>query len=88
MFKLLFLIGAGFLLFKLIQGDSKQKAAKQQENDEKLATSGEMVKDPVCGTYVPTGSDIRVKEGGKTHYFCSYECRDAFLRQKNSQQKE
>ncbi|MGM0644771.1 MAG: YHS domain-containing protein [Thermodesulfobacteriota bacterium] len=84
MFKLLFLVGAGFLLFKLIQGDTRQKTSQKQQKDEKLATSGEMVKDPACGTYVPTSTDIRARDGETTYYFCSYECRDAFLERKKT----
>jgi YHS domain-containing protein len=36
----------------------------------------------VCGTYVSTETDIRAKDEEQTYYFCSYECRDAFLQQK------
>ncbi len=37
-----------------------------------------MVKDPVCGTYVPMGDAIRKSIGGKTLYFCSQECLSAY----------
>lgn len=41
---------------------------------------GEMVRDPVCGTFVPReGSDTLVR-GGVKHYFCSPRCRDEFSR--------
>jgi YHS domain-containing protein len=33
-----------------------------------------MVKDPVCGTYVPMGDAVRKTIGGRTLYFCSQEC--------------
>lgn len=79
MLKVLIFLIAGFLLYKLIMGDQKKKMESKQKKNEEMAESGEMVKDPVCGTYVSTDSDIRVKEGGTVHYFCSYECRDAFL---------
>jgi YHS domain-containing protein len=39
-----------------------------------------MVKDPSCGTYVDKDGDIRVREGDKVHVFCSYECRDKYLK--------
>ena len=39
---------------------------------------GELVKDPVCGTYVSTASAFQRTVGGKTHVFCSEECRNAF----------
>lgn len=41
---------------------------------------GEMVKDPVCGTFVPREGSIRFRRGGEEHFFCSPECRDEFRR--------
>lgn len=38
----------------------------------------EMVRDPRCGTFVPRGDALTKTVGGKTHYFCSRECRDAY----------
>ncbi len=77
MLRLLIAFIAGYLLYKLITGEKKHKT--KEEISKKVAT-GEMVKDPVCGTYVSTSSDIRVKDGDKIYYFCSYECRDNFLK--------
>jgi YHS domain-containing protein len=42
------------------------------------AVSGELVKDPVCGTYVSSNSAFRRTVGGTTHVFCSEKCRDKF----------
>jgi len=39
-----------------------------------------MIKDPVCGTYVRKDGDIRVRQGEAVHVFCSYECRDKFIK--------
>jgi len=88
MLKFAIFIIAGFLLYKLIMGDQKKKMDTKQSRNEEMADSGEMVKDPVCGTYVSSDSDIRVKEGGTVHRFCSYECRDAFLEQKGKSDHE
>ncbi len=82
MFKILIFIAAGFLLYKLIMGDRKKKMDQRQEFKEERVEAGEMVKDPVCSTYVSTDSDIRVKEDDQTLYFCSYECRDEYLKRK------
>ena len=38
----------------------------------------ELKKDPVCGTYVSTGSGFSRNAGGQMVYFCSKECRDRF----------
>ena len=80
LFRLLIFVACAFILYKLLAGDSKQKKMKKGSQEEKLAASGQMIKDPVCGTYVSSESDIRVKEGDKVHLFCSYECRDKYLK--------
>ena len=38
-----------------------------------------MVKDPHCQTYVPKRDAVSVRHRGETLYFCSDECRDAYL---------
>jgi uncharacterized protein len=38
----------------------------------------EMVRDPVCGTYVVPGRSMALTEGSQQVYFCSAECRDKY----------
>ena len=38
----------------------------------------EMVKDPVCGVYVPLSSSVRKIVDGRTVYFCSVKCKDSY----------
>ncbi|KIX11700.1 TRASH domain-containing protein [Dethiosulfatarculus sandiegensis] len=38
-----------------------------------------MVQDPHCGTYLPMNEAIHVRSRGEDLYFCSKECRDAYL---------
>lgn len=80
MLKFLIFIAAAFILYKLLTGDFKKKKEAQVKEKEDLAANGVMTKDPICGTYVPIDGDIRVKQGDKVHNFCSYECRDKFLK--------
>ena len=87
MLKFIIPIVCAYILFKLLTGDKKRKAEKAHKQKEKMAADGLMVKDPVCGTYVSTDTDIRVREGEKVHSFCSYECRDKFLKQIEDGQK-
>ncbi|MFQ6038940.1 MAG: hypothetical protein ACE5LV_10030 [Candidatus Aminicenantales bacterium] len=42
-------------------------------------TSGIMVKDDVCNTYLPVEEALKETVGEKVHYFCSRECRQKFL---------
>jgi len=37
-----------------------------------------LVRDPVCGTYVASGSSLSLTAGGTTHYFCSERCQREF----------
>ena len=37
-----------------------------------------LVRDPVCGTFVPPGSALSLTAAGATHYFCSDACRESF----------
>jgi uncharacterized protein len=38
--------------------------------------AGELVKDPLCGTYIPRDTAIAARLGGETRYYCSVTCRD------------
>ncbi len=78
--KFLIFAAAIFVVWKLFAGDRKQKQVKDKAKEENLAASGEMVKDPICGSYVRKDGDIRVRQGEQVHVFCSYECRDKFLK--------
>jgi len=41
--------------------------------------SGELKKDPVCGTYISTATSIKERTGGQTLHFCSQQCRDKYV---------
>ncbi|MBD5553308.1 MAG: transcriptional regulator [Desulfovibrio sp.] len=84
MWKLIIILLACYVLYKLFANDflKRKKASEQEaraEQDRKIA-AGEMVKDPECGVWVSVDDSISVRDGGKTWYFCSYECRDSFLK--------
>ncbi len=80
MLKIIILVVVGFILYKLLTADQKKKKEKVVKEQEKMAADGVMVKDPICGTYVDKDSDIRVKKGGRVECFCSYDCRDKYLK--------
>jgi YHS domain-containing protein len=39
-----------------------------------------LVKDPVCGTYVPRARALEASAGGETRHFCSDTCRTTWLK--------
>ncbi len=80
MTKLLIAIICGFVVWKLFMGDKRYKQNKSEEKTENLKASGEMVRDPVCGAYVSKNSDIRVRQGDVVLNFCSYDCRETYLK--------
>jgi len=79
--KLLILAVAVFIVWKLFSGDRRQKQLKKDKERETVVASGEMVKDPICGTYVRKDGDIRVRQGEQVFTFCSYDCREKYLQQ-------
>lgn len=79
MLKWVLIAVALFVLYKLLTGDRNRKSKDEAKIKEQKIASGEMVKDPVCGTYVEVDSSIKIRDGKKVHHFCSYECRQKFL---------
>ena len=41
--------------------------------------SGELKRDPSCGTYISAATSIKQTVGGQTQHFCSAECRDKYV---------
>jgi YHS domain-containing protein len=41
--------------------------------------TGELKKDPVCGTYIAAATSIKERVAGQTFHFCSTECRDKYV---------
>lgn len=84
MIRLILVCVAIYILYKLISNDWFKKLRKRDEEAkadiERKAAAGEMAKDPECGVYVPVDQSITVKDGDQIYYFCSYDCRDKFLR--------
>jgi len=76
-----FLAYIGFLFFRFFR--ALNKASKPPRASK--GTSGIMVKDDICNTYLPKENAIREVYEGKEYYFCSSECRQKFLEQKKSQ---
>ena len=51
----------------------------QQRSSGNVPTRGvQMVRDPVCGTYVVPDRALAVADGSRQVYFCSAGCRDAY----------
>lgn len=70
------------LLRSLIRDTITQKAKdqlrKESEQAEKTTVQDLLVEDPVCHTLIPQHQAIRLRQDGKTYYFCSDSCCDQF----------
>ena len=53
-------------------------AAGGRERSDRRVPPVKLVRDPVCGTFVPPNRALSVTAGGATHYFCSEECRSRY----------
>jgi YHS domain-containing protein len=58
-------------------GSTTQATGSRPSNQVPL--TGELKKDPVCGTYIAAATSIKEKVGGQTIHFCSTECRDKYV---------
>jgi hypothetical protein len=82
--KWLLIIAAAFILYKLFIHDRRRRVASEERKQEPIPPTGEMIKDPICGAFVSKDGDIRVRQGDDVHCFCSYECRDKYIKQVTS----
>jgi len=73
-----FLIGfLLYLLYRVIRS-SWIRTPRRRRKKPGDGTVEDMVKDPVCGTYIPKSQAVTIKEGTTTVYFCSQKCADAY----------
>lgn len=73
---------AGFILYTLLRNELRKRnsGSPAAEGKSSAKPTASMVKDPNCGAYVEAEGAISVRDGDTVHHFCSYECRDAFLK--------
>jgi len=56
-----------------------QPTAQRGPSAGNVPLTGELKRDPVCGTYISTGTSLKHGAGADTVHFCSAACRDKFL---------
>jgi YHS domain-containing protein len=72
---MLILRALGKMLAGLIAGASPEQGRRSGPPDRGV----QMVRDPVCGTFLPPDTAVSLTErGGAVRYFCSEKCRDDF----------
>lgn len=70
-------------ILRKIFGSHLGRQAKRSSSNLKDGGPKNMVKDPVCGMYMDPGLAIRVQRKGGDLFFCSEECRQRYLADKD-----
>jgi YHS domain-containing protein len=65
-------------LFKMFDVLASANQVRDQPASTPKNPSDELIRDPVCGTYVPASSQYRLVNGAQVIRFCSAECRDRY----------
>ena len=85
--RFLLFLAAFFLVRKVMNlvlgwgSPSGNRRSRPGTGNEK-AIEGRMVKDPHCGIYVASSLALTLGSGEKAVYFCSQDCKQAYLRSK------
>jgi|ERR1051326_1787936 YHS domain-containing protein len=60
-------------------GQQRRQATGRGAEGPEIPLSGELKRDPVCGTYTSAATSIKQTVGKETVYFCSAQCRDKYV---------
>jgi YHS domain-containing protein len=73
------------LLYRLLKSIRQNKVARGDSSQAfSSSTSGEdLVEDPSCHTYIPISQACKKEILGVTHYFCSEQCYEKYILEKN-----
>lgn len=86
-FKLVFYLVVAYIIYQIIRivfaPPKRSRTGRPAQQ-----SSGKMVKDEVCKTYLSQEDAIREKIGGSEYFFCSQACRQKFLEQKKNKGTE
>ncbi|HNX41984.1 MAG: hypothetical protein BWY86_00845 [Candidatus Aminicenantes bacterium ADurb.Bin508] len=87
--RLFFLFFAVYLFVLLVReiGKTPPKGEGSEKKDLQESRK-EMVRDPVCGLFLPEEKAVVLKASGKNHYFCSSQCAERFLKEGAAPQGE
>lgn len=81
--RLLILVVLLYIAWRLIRNLIREKIETEAEKRQKKGADGAkiqdvLVEDPVCHTLIPKHQAVRLRQDGKTYYFCSDKCCDKF----------
>jgi YHS domain-containing protein len=75
-----------YLIYKIVNNVRQVKTEKNENHqvNSSPAVGEDLVEDPVCHTYVPVSQAIKKEISGKSYYFCSRQCSEKYLSEKNN----
>lgn len=75
-----------YLLYKIIKTIGRPKPENGENYQFKSSSAGgeDLIEDPVCHTYVPMSQAYKKEISGKNYYFCSQQCSDKYVMEKNN----
>ena len=74
------LLVAGYYFYRrYVKGEKSFFSWKRKKEARTGAEVQKMEKDPVCGTYVPEKTALKLRSGGDLYYFCSEKCRKEYI---------
>jgi YHS domain-containing protein len=89
MFRVLFELLLTILVITLLRGvmgiigkalsGQAHRGSSAGPSAREVPLSGELKKDPACGTYISAATSIKETVGGQTFHFCSKECRNKYV---------
>ncbi|MCD6320359.1 MAG: hypothetical protein J7M03_06730 [Candidatus Desulfofervidaceae bacterium] len=79
--RLIFYILLIFGIYYLFKNIFKSPSSKKKRSNLPWQIEDELVKDPMCGIYIPKSKAIKARVNGQIHYFCSKECKKSYIKQ-------
>ena len=92
MFRVIFYLLAAIVLISVLRGiigivlrgfsemlNPGANARTKPTPSNPVPLTGELKKDPACGTYIAAATSIKESVGGETFHFCSKQCRDKYV---------
>ena len=71
---------AARMFWQMIDGAIEGYTGRPRGRSSGVPAKGvQMVRDPVCGTFVVPAAAVTISEQGRQIYFCSTRCRDQYL---------
>ena len=81
LFALVFYVVGGAIRRLLLPFSSRKQTGPRRTDS--IPSAGQLVKDPVCGTYVVAETAVTETRGSEQFSFCSENCRQRFISSSN-----